>query len=239
MVWVKVKNEYLTCYKRWKSFEEIFTIELTFTTIKVDKNEPLVFKLISPKVEAEFKSLNEVEFQSWKKALENAIKKSLKSADNINNKHLMIDKGVNNQKSLLSLPIYINFNSQKENNAAALNNNSNNTANNNSNNTTNNNSNNSNNNANKNNKRDRLVRIQSQYWKGMLYSNQINAKCAECNEENPEWASVNLGILLCQECCGIHRSMGVHISKVKSLLLDHWSEPQLKVCFSISMRYYI
>ncbi|NXU04215.1 ACAP2 protein, partial [Buphagus erythrorhynchus] len=43
---------------------------------------------------------------------------------------------------------------------------------------------------------------------------------------DPRWASINLGITLCIECSGIHRSLGVHFSKVRSLTLDSW-EPEL------------
>ncbi|KAK8977096.1 hypothetical protein V6N11_021186 [Hibiscus sabdariffa] len=47
-----------------------------------------------------------------------------------------------------------------------------------------------------------------------------NDVCAECSTLEPEWASLNLGILLCIECSGVHRNLGVHISKVRSLTLD-------------------
>jgi len=49
-----------------------------------------------------------------------------------------------------------------------------------------------------------------------------NSVCADCNAEDPTWASINLGILICLNCSGVHRSMGVHISKVRSLTLDLW-----------------
>uniref|UniRef100_A0A2P2MHC3 ADP-ribosylation factor GTPase-activating protein AGD4-like isoform X3 n=1 Tax=Rhizophora mucronata TaxID=61149 RepID=A0A2P2MHC3_RHIMU len=47
-----------------------------------------------------------------------------------------------------------------------------------------------------------------------------NDLCAECGAPEPDWASLNLGILLCIECSGLHRNLGVHISKVRSLTLD-------------------
>uniref|UniRef100_A0A4X2MAT2 Arf-GAP with coiled-coil, ANK repeat and PH domain-containing protein n=1 Tax=Vombatus ursinus TaxID=29139 RepID=A0A4X2MAT2_VOMUR len=53
-----------------------------------------------------------------------------------------------------------------------------------------------------------------------------NGQCCDCGQPDPRWASINLGILLCIECSGIHRSLGVHCSKVRSLTLDSW-EPEL------------
>ena len=52
-------------------------------------------------------------------------------------------------------------------------------------------------------------------------NDQGNRWCADCNSESKtEWVSINLGIVLCIECSGIHRSLGTHISKVRSLTLD-------------------
>ncbi|XP_036820825.1 BAR_ACAPs and ArfGap_ACAP domain-containing protein isoform X4 [Oncorhynchus mykiss] len=56
-----------------------------------------------------------------------------------------------------------------------------------------------------------------------------NHRCCDCSEEEPRWASVNLGITMCIECSGIHRSLGVHLSKVRSLTLDSWDPEQLKL----------
>ncbi|KAG0488230.1 hypothetical protein HPP92_007041 [Vanilla planifolia] len=47
-----------------------------------------------------------------------------------------------------------------------------------------------------------------------------NDICADCGAPDPDWASLNLGILVCIECSGVHRNLGVHISKVRSLTLD-------------------
>ncbi|OCH94214.1 ArfGap-domain-containing protein [Obba rivulosa] len=54
-----------------------------------------------------------------------------------------------------------------------------------------------------------------------------NKVCADCKRNDPRWASWNLGIFLCIRCSGIHRSMGTHISKVKSVDLDVWTPEQM------------
>eukprot|EP00899_Mesostigma_viride_P011742 jgi/Mesvir1/20569/Mv14813-RA.2 len=47
-----------------------------------------------------------------------------------------------------------------------------------------------------------------------------NQICADCGAPDPVWASLNLGVLMCIDCSGTHRQLGVHISKVRSLTLD-------------------
>jgi hypothetical protein len=49
-----------------------------------------------------------------------------------------------------------------------------------------------------------------------------NRLCADCGEAEPTWASISLGVLLCIECAGVHRRIGVQITKVRSLELDTW-----------------
>lgn len=55
-----------------------------------------------------------------------------------------------------------------------------------------------------------------------------NDSCADCKGRNPRWASWNLGIFLCLHCAGIHRKLGTHITKVKSLTLDEWNKDQVE-----------
>ncbi|XP_026690164.2 arf-GAP with GTPase, ANK repeat and PH domain-containing protein 3 isoform X2 [Ciona intestinalis] len=49
-----------------------------------------------------------------------------------------------------------------------------------------------------------------------------NTLCVDCGAPDPTWVSLNLGCLMCIECSGIHRNLGTHISRVRSLELDDW-----------------
>ncbi|NXJ74962.1 ARAP3 protein, partial [Trogon melanurus] len=53
-----------------------------------------------------------------------------------------------------------------------------------------------------------------------IWSNKANKYCADCWAQNPDWASINLCVVICKQCAGQHRSLGSNISKVQSLKLD-------------------
>ncbi|PTB40876.1 uncharacterized protein TrAFT101_006029 [Trichoderma asperellum] len=61
----------------------------------------------------------------------------------------------------------------------------------------------------------------------LVHSVPGNDQCADCHARNPSWASWSLGIFLCMRCATIHRKLGTHISKVKSLSMDSWTNEQV------------
>lgn len=55
-----------------------------------------------------------------------------------------------------------------------------------------------------------------------------NDACFDCNSERPDWTSLHFGSLICLECAGKHRSMGVHITLVRSFQLDTFTDEQMR-----------
>uniref|UniRef100_A0AAV2LFA9 Arf-GAP domain-containing protein n=1 Tax=Knipowitschia caucasica TaxID=637954 RepID=A0AAV2LFA9_KNICA len=66
-----------------------------------------------------------------------------------------------------------------------------------------------------------------------IRSQRGNQHCVDCGASNPDWASLNLGALICIECSGIHRHLGTHLSRVRSLDLDEWPPELLRVLGAI------
>jgi len=61
----------------------------------------------------------------------------------------------------------------------------------------------------------------------ILLSLPGNQLCADCPAAVPDWASVNLGVFVCHKCSGVHRAIGLHITRIKSVKLDSWSLKQM------------
>ncbi|CAN6546013.1 unnamed protein product [Malus baccata var. baccata] len=60
-----------------------------------------------------------------------------------------------------------------------------------------------------------------------------NRNCADCGATDPKWASANIGVFICLKCCGVHRSLGTHISKVLSVTLDEWSDDEIDAMIEV------
>ncbi|CAF3262863.1 unnamed protein product [Rotaria sp. Silwood2] len=60
-----------------------------------------------------------------------------------------------------------------------------------------------------------------------------NGFCADCEQINPTWASLNLGALICMDCASLHRNLGTHLSRVRSLELDEWPPELVQIMRSI------
>lgn len=58
--------------------------------------------------------------------------------------------------------------------------------------------------------------------------------CADCGAPDPGWASINRGVLICDECCSVHRSLGRHISIVKHLRHSPWPSPLLQMVHTLA-----
>ncbi|XP_044052838.1 ARF GTPase-activating protein GIT2a isoform X8 [Siniperca chuatsi] len=57
--------------------------------------------------------------------------------------------------------------------------------------------------------------------------------CADCSGPEPRWASVNRGVLICDECCSVHRSLGRHSSQVRHLTHTPWPPTQLQMVHTL------
>ncbi|KAI9028542.1 hypothetical protein DFJ74DRAFT_703508 [Hyaloraphidium curvatum] len=79
----------------------------------------------------------------------------------------------------------------------------------------------------------RQEEVQVKKLQALISSDPANALCADCGAKGTRWGSTNLGALLCIRCGGLHRKLGTHISRIKSLSLDIWAPEILESFLAI------
>jgi len=75
--------------------------------------------------------------------------------------------------------------------------------------------------------REKVIQDNCQLILNGILKEEDNKYCVDCDSKGPRWASWNLGVFLCIRCAGIHRNLGVHITKVRSVNLDSWTPQQV------------
>ena len=62
-----------------------------------------------------------------------------------------------------------------------------------------------------------------------IFSKADNKSCADCKTKGASWVSMDFGVFICINCSGVHRSLGMHITRVRSTKLDSWTLADIKV----------
>jgi hypothetical protein len=224
-------------------------VNLLLSNVKRDDKNyeyPFCFEIISAgnKKAIFLQGENEKEAEEWYLCVKNAIGNSISQYNNINSNFNIAE--VNNVNYTNNLNIFDNGKLKDNANMNILfdeyadididsNNNNKNIEKLNSNSNSNSNKNilNSNkNNINENNLRDNIVKfepfntnVQQSYIEKLI----VNNKCSDFNNDNPTWISINWLTIICIDCSGVHRGLGVHISKIRSLRLDNLENDLIEI----------
>jgi hypothetical protein len=69
-----------------------------------------------------------------------------------------------------------------------------------------------------------------------LLNTPANAECADCCSRSPTWVSLDFGVFVCMRCSGVHRQLGPHISRVRSVKLDGWTKDNIEIMAKVGNR---
>lgn len=68
---------------------------------------------------------------------------------------------------------------------------------------------------------------------GQLLSTPANGECADCGNRSPTWVSLDFGVFVCIRCSGVHRQIGPHITRVRSVKLDGWTKENIEIMATV------
>ncbi|KAG0197100.1 hypothetical protein BGX28_009383, partial [Mortierella sp. GBA30] len=223
--WCVVSEGHLHEYSHWKKGATMLhnePINLKISTVRPCRNQDrrFCFEVITPKYRRVYQATSTEDMNSWISVISNAIQSLLdgtSSRQNLGSYPLGKDskpsgvpgvdglmsalassgrQSVDLSPSSVSAPSHGNERSQTGNTT------------------------NSSNDLSKVTEVDDMEHLGTRLLQLMREANSANNICAECGAKNPDWCAINLGILICIDCSGIHRSLGTHISKVRSFTLD-------------------
>lgn len=69
-----------------------------------------------------------------------------------------------------------------------------------------------------------------------ILNSPANSECADCGTRDPNWVSLDFGVFVCMRCSGVHRQLGPHISRVRSVKLDGWTKDNIEIMAKVGNR---